>query len=132
MPYYSLETKKELLKKDNKCPYCSREMSLGKKINDNAYPTFDHIVPKHEGGRNTEENLLLCCCECNARKGKIDLLAYLIYITDYKPWTHKLYKRVPKERRATFEKDLKTTKTKLTILSILATTVVSTTVCFIF
>jgi 5-methylcytosine-specific restriction endonuclease McrA len=30
--------------------------------------TFDHVLPRSRGGRTTWENIVTCCCACNARK----------------------------------------------------------------
>ena len=31
--------------------------------------TFDHVVPRKNGGKTTWENIVTCCRECNSRKG---------------------------------------------------------------
>lgn len=31
--------------------------------------TFDHVVPRAQGGRTTWENIVACCVPCNAEKG---------------------------------------------------------------
>lgn len=46
---------------DNVCAYCGELMIEG---------TIDHILPKSSGGSNELHNLLLCCRECNADKGR--------------------------------------------------------------
>ena len=50
------------------CAYCSRQVDSLR-----FWPSdprgFDHVVPRIAGGRNTAENIVLCCSRCNARKG---------------------------------------------------------------
>ena len=31
--------------------------------------TFDHVVPRKNGGQTTWENIVTCCRECNTHKG---------------------------------------------------------------
>jgi len=44
------------------CMYC------GKKVGLNTF-SFDHYIPKSDGGTVCWENILLCCLRCNGRKG---------------------------------------------------------------
>jgi len=49
-----------IMKRDNKkCQYCGASRNL----------TIDHVMPKSRGGRDTWENLVTACDECNVRKG---------------------------------------------------------------
>ncbi|RLG10162.1 HNH endonuclease [Candidatus Pacearchaeota archaeon] len=53
--------KKNILKRDNyTCQYC------GKK---GGNMTIDHVIPKRKGGKDTWENLVCACPQCNALKG---------------------------------------------------------------
>ncbi|MBN2417488.1 HNH endonuclease [bacterium] len=56
-----LLTRKNILRRDrHTCQYCGRKhMTM----------TVDHVIPKKRGGRDTWENLVCACNECNARKG---------------------------------------------------------------
>lgn len=45
-----------------KCAYC-------KKYLDRREATMDHIVPSSKGGQTEWTNIVLCCTECNTRKG---------------------------------------------------------------
>tara|TARA_A100001011_G_C14321067_1_gene850642 strand:+ start:635 stop:1153 length:519 start_codon:yes stop_codon:yes gene_type:complete len=50
-----------ILKRDNfVCQYCSRKSNV---------MTIDHIFPRNKGGKNTWENLVAACVDCNAKKG---------------------------------------------------------------
>jgi endo-1,4-beta-D-glucanase Y len=44
------------------CCYCTKKFSP-KNL------TLDHVIPKSKGGKDTYENLVTCCLECNQRKG---------------------------------------------------------------
>ena len=47
---------------NNKCPYCEINIAF----------TIDHIIPKCLGGKNTLDNLILCCLNCNSKKGMLE------------------------------------------------------------
>ncbi|OGC89563.1 MAG: HNH endonuclease [candidate division Zixibacteria bacterium RBG_16_53_22] len=54
-------TRKNIIKRDgSRCQYCGRKKSQ---------MTVDHIIPKIYGGKDTWENLVCACLECNNRKG---------------------------------------------------------------
>ena len=61
--YVSKKLRYKILKRDNfKCVYCgatSSEIKL----------TIDHKTPRSQGGKNTEENLVTACFDCNVGKG---------------------------------------------------------------
>lgn len=44
------------------CQYCGRKAHA-------RDLTFDHVVPRAQGGRTTWENIVTACARCNARKG---------------------------------------------------------------
>lgn len=53
-------TKPAVLRRDNHtCGYCSGHAS-----------TVDHILPRSRGGRNTWQNTVAACDDCNQRKGR--------------------------------------------------------------
>jgi 5-methylcytosine-specific restriction endonuclease McrA len=55
-------TRKNIYLRDgNTCQYCGRKLS-GNEL------TLDHIIPKSRGGRNSWDNMVSCCQECNRRK----------------------------------------------------------------
>lgn len=41
--------------------------------------TWDHIVPKSQGGRNSPDNLARACGRCNRQKGDLPLVIFLAY-----------------------------------------------------
>ncbi len=43
------------------CQYCGSKKKM-RELN------YDHVVPRHLGGRTTWENIVACCYPCNARK----------------------------------------------------------------
>lgn len=49
-----------VMKRDNnRCQYCQRSKNL----------TIDHVLPRSRGGKDTWENLVTACDDCNVRKG---------------------------------------------------------------
>lgn len=53
--------KREILRRDGYCcQYCGRET---------GQLTIDHVVPRHQGGQHSWENLVAACPQCNRRKG---------------------------------------------------------------
>jgi 5-methylcytosine-specific restriction endonuclease McrA len=54
-------SKREILRRDDfTCQYCGRKM---------RHLTIDHIIPRHQGGPHTWQNLVAACMPCNRRKG---------------------------------------------------------------
>ena len=54
-------TRRELFRRDDfTCQYCGK-----KKPN----LTMDHVIPRHLGGKQTWENIVTACAECNHTKG---------------------------------------------------------------
>lgn len=43
------------------CAYCTVDCS--------DFPTIDHLIPLSKGGGNTINNLVVCCLNCNKKKG---------------------------------------------------------------
>jgi len=50
------------------CIYCGRSS-----IEDNVKLHVDHIVPISKGGKNTADNLVTCCKDCNLEKHNIEI-----------------------------------------------------------
>jgi 5-methylcytosine-specific restriction endonuclease McrA len=47
---------------NHRCQYCEKTFSLSKL-------TYDHVVPRAQGGKTTWTNIVMACYDCNARKG---------------------------------------------------------------
>lgn len=45
-----------------KCQYCGSRVSRPES-------TYDHVIPRAQGGQTTWENIVIACMECNQRKG---------------------------------------------------------------
>ncbi|GAA4117502.1 hypothetical protein GCM10022215_18250 [Nocardioides fonticola] len=52
----------------DRCRYCGTLVNWTDKRSAGG-GTYDHVVPIVEGGRNTLENVVVCCRGCNGRKG---------------------------------------------------------------
>ena len=55
-----LSRKNIYLRDNHTCQYCGR---VGGNL------TIDHIIPRSRGGRESWENMAVCCARCNNRKG---------------------------------------------------------------
>jgi 5-methylcytosine-specific restriction endonuclease McrA len=53
-----------------RCVYCGR----GGRMH------LDHVIPRVEGGKSVEGNLLVACARCNLRKGTMDLDLFAIWL----------------------------------------------------
>lgn len=61
-----LRNRFEIFMRDNfACQYCGRTARDGSKL------VIDHITPKARGGKDTVDNLITACSECNSGKGDI-------------------------------------------------------------
>ncbi len=59
-------------KRDITCVYCKIEFS---RIDRKSKQTWEHII--NDIRLNNSENIALCCCSCNARKGNKKLVDWL-------------------------------------------------------
>lgn len=50
------------LRDDGRCSYCERHVSR-------AQATYDHVIPRAQGGKSEWTNLCLACGACNRKKG---------------------------------------------------------------
>jgi 5-methylcytosine-specific restriction endonuclease McrA len=50
------------LRDDFRCQYCATKLPLSKL-------TYDHVVPRSQGGTTCWENIVMACVRCNGRKG---------------------------------------------------------------
>lgn len=44
------------------CQYCGKSLRRQE-------ITYDHVIPKSQGGKTSWENVVTCCLDCNSRKG---------------------------------------------------------------
>ena len=55
--------KKQIIKRDKCiCQYCSKKIPV-------TQITIDHVIPRALGGNNTYYNCVVCCKDCNVKKG---------------------------------------------------------------
>jgi HNH endonuclease len=52
-----------MLRDEHQCQYCGRRPSV-RDLN------LDHVVPRSRGGKDTWDNLVVSCRQCNLRKGR--------------------------------------------------------------
>jgi 5-methylcytosine-specific restriction endonuclease McrA len=61
-PCKAVLTRKNIHRRDNcSCQYCGVKL-------DPSSISIDHVIPRSRGGRNTWENLVSCCRNCNTKK----------------------------------------------------------------
>jgi len=85
------------LRDHGQCCYCGKKVSL-------SGFTFDHVVPKCQGGKVCWENIVVSCLKCNGQKGKKSLKSFhrKLYREPYAPRLTKaapayLVNRIPPE-----------------------------------
>lgn len=55
-------TRNNVFERDkNQCQYCA-------KVHPREELNLDHVIPRHDGGRTTWENIVCSCVKCNTRK----------------------------------------------------------------
>ena len=59
------------------CMYCGKELSV-------ADATIDHIVPLSRGGYTEDENLTVCCYECNQNKETLYVKDFIALMNHHK------------------------------------------------
>ncbi len=69
------------------CMYCGKKVTL-------SNFTFDHVIPRCEGGKSEWTNVVVCCMSCNSKKGgRIPSRAGMTLIN--KPFAPRLDKAAP-------------------------------------
>lgn len=53
------------------CEYCNVELETNTLYPHLKAPSLDHKTPKSLGGKNSFENIAVCCCRCNIVKGTL-------------------------------------------------------------
>jgi 5-methylcytosine-specific restriction endonuclease McrA len=61
-PQVSFSRRNLFLRDDAHCQYCGSKR-------DTSDLTYDHVVPRSQGGRTEWTNIVTCCVDCNRRKG---------------------------------------------------------------
>ena len=61
-PQVSFSRRNLFLRDHNTCQYCNQ-------LRDPAQLTYDHVVPRSQGGKTDWLNIVTCCVDCNRRKG---------------------------------------------------------------
>ena len=57
------------------CLYCGRKMDL---LFENEHSfVIDHYLARSKGGKDTPDNLVFCCRDCNLLKGDMDVTEYI-------------------------------------------------------
>ena len=70
LPYTDLiSLSKVYLMTGFKCWYCGKKMGVGEGHSDDLC-TIDHRIAIINGGSNSIDNIVLCCWDCNKRKGR--------------------------------------------------------------
>ena len=46
---------------DYKCQYCGQKFTMNEL-------TYDHVIPRSQGGKTVWSNIVTCCVDCNAEK----------------------------------------------------------------
>lgn len=61
-PQVSFSRRNLFARDESSCQYCGRRC-------DTAELTYDHVVPRSQGGATEWTNIVTCCVTCNRRKG---------------------------------------------------------------
>lgn len=61
---------RQLFAAAKRCPYCNAKLTAGVK-------SLDHVTPLVLGGEHSMRNLVVCCLNCNTRKGRQSLGQWL-------------------------------------------------------
>ena len=65
----------------DRCQYCGRPLIFDAPFSSLDEATTDHIQAQDAGGKDTWDNLILCCRSCNSRKGprSLEYFRYLLF-----------------------------------------------------
>lgn len=64
----------EVRERDNRCVYCGAEFTAAT-VSKKSAASWEHII--NDANIITRENIVLCCCGCNASKGQKQLSVWL-------------------------------------------------------
>jgi 5-methylcytosine-specific restriction endonuclease McrA len=93
-----LLNKEFIYKRDNNiCQYCGRKIYKYLNEKGSPYPddgrTVDHIIPRCKGGKNSKDNVIACCYNCN---GILKNKGYTKRVHENILMTYKLKKKIIK------------------------------------
>lgn len=83
-----MSSEKIIEESDGTCCYCGIKMQWFCERPYLEVPSFDHKIPLTSGGKDTYDNLCLCCHSCNIIKGTITADTFkeiIIAIQHYNP-----------------------------------------------
>lgn len=77
MPIFLWHTATELrwacyYKQDGKCFWCGCDCQEEFDRHNNKSATLEHLIPRSQGGRLSEENCRMACLQCNNTRGSQD------------------------------------------------------------
>jgi 5-methylcytosine-specific restriction endonuclease McrA len=84
------------------CQYCGKKLAKSEL-------TIDHVVPRSRGGRDSWENLVLACVQCNVRKGDrtpVEAAMPLVRRPIKPAWLPTLGTRLPAGRASSWQRFL--------------------------
>src|SRR6188508_1274800 len=61
-PQISFSRRNLFARDENTCQYCAKRF-------ESPELTYDHVVPRSQGGKTEWTNIVTCCVDCNRRKG---------------------------------------------------------------
>lgn len=79
--------KNVFIRDGGRCMYCGKSVSL-------SNFTFDHVIPRQDGGRTAWNNVVISCLRCNGQKGSMSLKKYKRQLIQ-KPFAPRLSKAAP-------------------------------------
>lgn len=85
------------------CHYCGIELALEKNEPYARNPSIDHKIPKSMGGKNTFDNIAICCHRCNIVKGTLTDESFkklLILLNPFPDWKEEIMSGLFWGRRA--------------------------------
>jgi hypothetical protein len=75
---YQHNIKARMWSEDPHCHFCRRWIPY-------RVSTLDHYIPKSNGGDDSPDNLVLCCRECNKRKGELSAEEFMSLLKEDAP-----------------------------------------------
>ena len=104
----------KIAKQRKRCCFCGKKMILQRSIIVHApqlilsLATYEHKIPKSQGGTRSYENGVASCLECNGKRGLIDFDTFIKIRGDHVLWLKfekmrwKFYKKMKRKRKDEF------------------------------